>query len=582
MKLVTVEKNEIRLSSCMNELAFGKTNYDSIVTQAGILAECDSLKDEKYHFTFKPWCFSEIKSYQVSEDEEPYVFYCGKNPLSTKAKSLLEFFEAAGNEKSKIEDKDKMFSAAYIITSIYTQAASEGVEIPINGAGGIFVDLNKEKTKILFLPQNLFKYSSAGLPPVENANVQGCWLNPTLFGLPALCFARAVIVYKMLTGRFPYPSADTVERNADILDRKFLPLELCINGIDSSIATETNKALKLNSNEVAIPGKKKKGKSSEDLTPTKTFPLENLLRFRKEPLKDSKLSDQEFEEKVQNYIKLRDVKINAKRKIRRNVTKIVIGVIAVFTLAIVISSTVKNNLDDYSSKGLTSTETIEAYYKAMNLRDAVLMGAMTKGKNTQRYVDSVSQVYVMGRARQASSRDLGFVSPENWLLFVTDRNKNSQASIFGVSNVKIDGKLSNLNPELHKKIEKIPALQSENGITLADQSQSVHSVEYYFLISEGETNEISIEKINATITLTYVKDKWLITDIEPVSTKIDLNNFTFKSEYFYSVSENNGDVIKAVGELRNKYSWLPSDEVLKIEQIRLEEERNFPMKSLGL
>lgn len=582
MKLVTIEKKEIRLSSCMNELAFGKTNYDSIVTQTGILAECDSYEDGKYHFTFTPWSFSEIKSYSVEGEEEPYVFYCGKNPLSAKAKSLLDFFEAAGKEKASLEDKDKMFTAAYIITSIYTQAANEDVEIPINGAGGIFIDSDKEKTKVLFFPQNLYKYSSAGLSPVENANHQGCWVNPTLIGLPALCFARAVIVYKMLTGRFPYPSSDNIERNADILDRKFLPLELCINGIDSSVAAETNKALKLNSNEVAIPGKKKKGKSSEDLTPTKAFPLENLLNFRNQPSGSRKISDEEFESKVQNYIKIRDVKINTKRKIRRNITKIIISAAAVIVLAIMITNAVKNNLDDYSSKGLTSTQTIEAYYKAMNLRDSVLMGTMVKGKNPQRYVDTVSQVYVMGRARQASSRDLGFVSPENWLLFVTEQSKNSQASIFGVSNVKIDGKLSDLNPELHKKIEKIPALQSENGVNLTDKLESVHSVEYFFLVSEGESNEITLEKVNATITLTYVKDRWLITNIDTVSTKIDFNNFTFKSEYFYTVKQNNGDVIKSVRELRNKYSWLPSEEVLKNEEIRLAEEMSFPMKSLGL
>ena len=116
---------------------------------------------------------------------------------------------------------------------------------------------------------------------------------------------------------------------------------------------------------------------------------------------------------------------------------------------------------------------------------------------------------------------------------------------------------------------------------LSDQSQSVHNIEYFFLVSEGESNEISLEKIVATFTLTYIKDRWLITDIDMVSTKMDLNNFTFKSEYFYTVSKNNGDVIKSVRELRNKYQWLPSEEVLKNEQKRIYDEMTFPMKSLG-
>jgi len=581
MKLVAIEKDEIRLNSFMNELAFGKTNYDSIVTQEGILAECDAFSEGKYHFNFVPWTFSEIKSYK--EENEAIVFYCGKNPLSNKAKSLLDYVELAGKENASASEKEEMLTAAYIICSIYTQAATENIEIPINGGAGIYIDSNKKKTKVLFLPQNLYKYSTAGLPAIEQANVEGCWINPTLIGLPALCFARAVISYKMLTGRYPYPASNAIERNADILDRKFLPLELCINGIDPILAAETNKALKLTSNEVTIPGKKKKGKSSEDLTPTKSFPLENLLSFIKAPDKlSSQISDEEFDEKVKNYKKVQSVKINTKRKIRRNVTKIVIGIISFALLVIIVVSSINNNLDNYTSKGLSSTQTIEAYYKAMNLRETTLMECMAKGKNPQKYIDTVSQVFVMGRARQATARDLGFVSPEHWLFFVTDKSKLSKASIFGVSNVKIDGKASSLNPELHKKKEKIGPLLTENGITLEDQAKSVHSVEYYFMISEGETNEISIEKVDATVTLTYEKDKWLITQIDTSSTDIAIDNSIFKNDYFNAVKQYDGDVVKAVQSLQSKYRWLPSEEVLKIEQERQQNEYNETFKAFGL
>lgn len=580
MKLITVENQDIRLNSFMDEMAFGKTNYDAIVKQEGLIAECDSISEEKYHFTFSPWSFSEIKSYDEPESPNPMVFYCGTNPLSASAKTLLQYYKAAGNPDSTKEDKDNMFLASYIICSIYTQAAVEGIEIPLNGAEGIMIDFSKEKPWVLFLPPNLFKYSSAGLPVVDAADAHGCWVNPTLIGLPSVCFARAVIAYKMLTGRYPYPASNSTERNADILDRKFLPLELSINGIDPILSKEVNKALKLNSNEVSVPGKKKKGKSSEDLTPTATFPLEILYKYRTEQ-NAPKLSDEAFAEKAKNYTKAQDAKINAKRKIRRNIATIVITAIVVTIVGIITGTSIKNNLDNYTSLGLTSVQTVEAYYKGVNTRDSVLMENISKGKNPRRFIDTVSQVYVIGKSRQAYAHDLGFVSPEHWLLYSTDAQKSSQGGIYGATNVKIDGKASEINPSLNKKKDKVPAVKEESGVTLTNDMTSVHNVEYYFIHSEGEGNDITVEKAFETFTLTYIKDRWIITNIEQNLFETNFNSFTFKNEYFYTVKQNDGDVIKTIQQLRDKYPWLPSKATLEREQIRLEEEANQLFRNLG-
>lgn len=580
MKLLAIENGELRLNSFMDELAFGKTNYDSIVTQAGVLAECDECSEGKYHFTFSPWCFSEIKSYNEPERGGPVVFYCGNNPLTENAKTLLEYYEAAGLDSATKEQKDDMFTASYIICSIYTQAAVEKTEIPVNGGSGIFIDLSGEKPKVLFLPPNLFKYSSAGLDSIGSANAHGCWVNPTLLGLPSICFARAVIAYKMLTGRYPYPAANNIDRNADILDRKFLPLELSVNGINLLLATEVNKALKLNSNEVAVPGKKKKGKASEDLTPTETFPLE-LLYNAKQSAGNSTVSDEVFAEKAKAYLKSQDSKINTKRKIRRNTATIVTVLIVTTIVGILIGSSVKSNLDNYTSKGLTSTQTVEGYFKAVNEKDAVLMGNMTSGRKVKRYVDVVSQVYIIGKSRQAYAHDMGVISPMNYILFATDINKEKQAGIYGVTNVKIDGKLSDLNPTMYKRNQRPKALTEENGISLTDKAQSVHSVEYFSVRSEGEDNEISVEKVYEIFTLSYEKDQWRIVNIETNTFETNFNSIAFKYDYFNTLKQNEGDVYKTCQQLGAKYPWLPSNSALKLEAARLEDQYK-ELKLLGL
>ena len=230
--VVSIIDGEIRLCSGLGEYAFGKTNYNSIVTQEGLLACCDSQPGQPLHFSFSPWTFKDIKSYDLEGQEERIVFFCAPNPFSDKTETLYQLFAKAGQEDASIEDKDKMYEASFAVCALLTQAAGQGLDIPVNGAGGILAD----GKNFLLLPHDVFVHSVAGLNNVEQADQHNCWINPSLTGLPAICFARSNYAYKMLTGRFAYPAADSITRNADLLDKKFLPLELCINGINEELA----------------------------------------------------------------------------------------------------------------------------------------------------------------------------------------------------------------------------------------------------------------------------------------------------------------------------------------------------------
>ena len=361
MKLVTIDNDEIRLCSGMKEEFFGKTNYDSIVTQKGLLVKCDTFdynsfnsSDEDLDFNFTDWSFEEIKALQPTPNEDFLVYYCGKNPFAqngagdNKVRTLLDYFEAADKPSSSSQEKEEMFKAAFLVCAILTQAAKDEIEIPVIGAGGILVDL--EAQCVLFLPPDLFKYSSASLSDAETTKYNTGWINPTLLGLPAICFERASIAYKMLTGRLPYASENATERNADILDRNFLPLELSVNGVDRNLAIAVDKALKLNSNEVAIPGKKKQGKSNEDLTPIPDFPLKELLASKDKIYE--KTSDAAFEEQAQSYLKAQKSKIKTQRTFRRNKAIIYTSLIGVLILAISIGTAVKMHATILQQRGL--------------------------------------------------------------------------------------------------------------------------------------------------------------------------------------------------------------------------------------
>ena len=552
-ELITISDGELRLTSNLDEYSFGKTNYDSIVTQEGLLFDGKN---------FTSWTFSDVKSFEDPDRKERIVFYCGKNPLSSQAKTLAAFYK---------QDDEESLQAVKAVCQAYQIAAKSKLEFPIMGAGGILVDLSKNETKILFLPQGLYKNTVSGLSASDYYEEEGAWINQTIYNLPAICFERAVFVYKLLTGSFPYANIDQIERNADILDQNFLPLEMAIDGIDLQLAKEVNKALKLNSNVVNIPGKKKKGKNSEDLKPNPDFPMELLdqaWKLSKE--QKTKIKNTDFEEKAQTYMKRKKSQIRTKRRIRRNTAKIGVGIALAIVLATIISNTIQTNQGQYYTKGLTSTQTIQAFFMGINAKDVTMISNFVKGKKPQNYVDMVSQIYVLSKQRKIYDKDNGFASPENWLLFSTNAEKYDMSGLYGVTQLKIDGTAYPINVKVYKKNQKPEAVTQEGDILLKDKDQSVRKVEYYLLHSEGENFNIVVEKITDIFTLTYKKDRWIITDISSSSESVKVKPLVFKNDYLNQLILTNGDVIKAVDQLRLSYDWLPGKTELEMEKELME------------
>ena len=582
--VVSIIDGELRLCSGLGEYKFGKTNFDSIVTQQGILATCDSGPNEPLHFSFEDWSFADIKSFDVPNNEERIVFYCNKNPLSDNAKTLLELYEKSGSQEAQTSDKDNMYLASLAVCTILTQAANGEVSIPLNGSGGILVDgiesagKSDKKLKLLFLPHDVFKYSIAGLSAVEQADLHNCWVNPSLHELPAICFTRSCVAYKMLTGRYPYPSADNLTRNADILDRNFLPLELSVNGINKELADAVNKGLKLNSDSVVIPGKKAKGKKSEDLTPQKAFPLE-LLANAKDNISTT-LSDQAFEEKVNSYKKLQSSRVKTKRTIRRNTTTILV-ILGIIVCGILFGRSSYNSyLGDYTTKGLTSVQTIQTFFKGLNEMDVPLIQTFIHGSTPNKYLDSISHVYVISKQRQSSGADNGFQKPAKYFSMVTNPSMLSMVALYGVTNLKIDGKPYDEYITLPKNKDNPEILTQEQGVTINKGDLSVHSVEYYTLHTEGTDNDLYITKNSDTFTLTFKKNKWIITSIETSSVDVEVDSDLFKSEYFNNIIRNEGDVVKTIKQMSFQYDFLPSEKEMKIEKQAYDEYLADPYKGL--
>ena len=155
------------------------------------------------------------------------------------------------------------------------------------------------------------------------------------------------------------------------------------------------------------------------------------------------------------------------------------------------------------------------------------------------------------------------------------------AEIYGATNIKIDGKPVDEYIELKKNKDKPQILTQEQGVTINKGDVSVHSVEYYTIHTEGTDNGIFVTKNHDTFTLTFKKNKWIISNIESLSEEaVEFDSDSFKGEYFNLVVENDGDAVKAVKELSSKYDFLPSQKEMLTEKKLLEEYLADPYKGI--
>ena len=148
MNLLTIENDELRLCTNLDEYTFGKTAHYAVLSQEGVLFDGKN---------FRQWTFEEVKSYDVKKDDrqETLVFYCAKNPLgedAKNAKTLALYLEEGG---------ENALAAVRAVCTALTAAAKDSNQIPMVGAGGILI----AGEKVLIVPQSLFSYAANTLPP---------------------------------------------------------------------------------------------------------------------------------------------------------------------------------------------------------------------------------------------------------------------------------------------------------------------------------------------------------------------------------------------------------------------------------
>ena len=102
---------------------------------------------------------------------------------------------------------------------------------------------------------------------------------------------------------------------------------------------------------------------------------------------------------------------------KRITIRIGIGIGIIGAIIVVISMIDAHN-EQYSSKGLTSTKTVECFFTGINDLNTGMLESITKGSHAKSFVNVVSQIYVSSTQRQTYAFDHGYCGPAEWAAYV--------------------------------------------------------------------------------------------------------------------------------------------------------------------
>ncbi|MCL2265039.1 MAG: hypothetical protein FWC22_03255 [Treponema sp.] len=197
---------------------------------------------------------------------------------------------------------------------------------------------------------------------------------PDLHGMEATAFCTGVMLYKILAGVHPYPSAEIYQ---DMREGVVLPMRLAAPALNEKLSELINAALML-------PDVNKKSAMSalDIITNILKILINNEGRivsisslFRALPVDKTK----QLEKEKNRFSTRQNAAVKTRRFLVRNKIQIITGfVIAIFAGIITFSMTANASMRP-SSAGMSAENVIYAYYHAFSTLDHIFMEALLQG-----------------------------------------------------------------------------------------------------------------------------------------------------------------------------------------------------------
>lgn len=589
MRIIEIKDGKIWLNSGLNQESFGRTKLSLSIEEKGKIAEFDENE-----IRFSDFEFADI------ENKNGSVFFTAE---LSEGKSFLEIFsenkeenqnyeisenaEINQNETKKIDEickKNPEFqkNAVEKLILALTKAYEKNENLNVSGGAEGIIFSNE---KIIFLPPELFEQCAQNCTEKSEKNSGNFkFVYKGLSPKEQILFFRSVAAYKSLTKKFPFDENDLTKRQVDIGDEKFIPIKLYLPKISEKLASSIDAGLKIKPEEFEKAGKrelkisKDAKKNQKNLNLAENFDIEEFkceleisqknqkneensekngnAEISSEKLSETSIEEKNLEKKRSAFAKKMSAKIAVKRFFRRNKTAILAIAAFLAFAAWMANGFVKENRQLATSKGLDSTQTAAAMYTFIHKADVPNLQEIAKGKQTKDLIFKVAGFYVTSKQREEQNAADKSVTPGQWLFY----NKNSSNWMYGITNLKIDGKNFPAENKFPKRMEKPEPLKEENGKILKRGDKAVHTAEYYLV--HQDANRIYAEKTTEEVELEWNGNRWIVKGGKGKSSPLSVKSKTFSDEY-YGLLESGNSVKDAVSNLKAKYEWLPDENDIK-------------------
>jgi len=308
---------------------------------------------------------------------------------------------------------------------------------------------------VFFLPPEVVKVLSNSQILEKRIRVHGLINRPGLSGEKRLSFSLGSLLYRIITGSFPFTGEDEEILHSKMKMLAILPPELSVPQIKPEVSDIVMNALGRGDNY-----KKRTDYPHLELWQEKlsSWISGNIFRQIDKALIEEAGHLKEIKEK-----KAAD---SYKRKVfwQRNWKAAALILGAVIIVSIFLSSILSNVLAPRKTKGFSPEQVVEAFYLAMNSLDHMLMQDCVIDKAGKAEIREVTQLYVLSRVSQGYEGRSNILPADEWQSQGRPELTPPQ-SIFGVTDLHLLQETEGALPVFTATYKKwLPAPQEEEQI----------------------------------------------------------------------------------------------------------------------
>jgi hypothetical protein len=343
------------------------------------------------------------------------------------------------------------------------------------------------------------------------------WIHPDLRGEEALVFTASTLLYQLFAGVPPFLNTDIEVLHQDMREGVHLPIHLAVPGLHAELAALMKSALICTKDAQGVAPRSLQRPVQHVAPRTQRVELTHLrdvlgdFGSKKADVYIQTLTEEERARiglEREKFLKKSGMTVKTKRFVARNTSILAACMAALISVGLIVRSTIESRASLPTTRGMATVEVVETYYGAFATLDHQLMEACVQ-KGTSKIgksdTEMLMNLFVLNRVQQAYEYVNMMVPAQEW---VDAGSPPTNLTVFGVSGLQLE----------------VLDSDESDGEAMFRASYTLWLPGSYRPLEEGEeapdpfASEAPVPppwgvSYTDTLTLSWYKDAWRITDI---------------------------------------------------------------------